>query len=571
MNALPGAARPHRPLGAWWALLGLVLALFAALFGAQWDTRLFDSSDARARALERLWQWLSALATPDLSIAFLSRAWDLTLQTLSVAILGTVLGVVGAHLLALASSRAVLAGTRGGAWRHLVCALARLLQDVLRAVPDFVWAIIFVTAVGLGPLAGLIAIAVNMTGTLAKVYSELWDNVAPQRYESVSALDARRLVVFAHAIRPLAARSALSFTLMRWECAVRNAAVIGVVGGGGLGAEIVYQIRFGAWDQVSTLILFTLALTWLVDLGSNHLRRQLRDEADQHASRSPRVAVLRAYGAVVLILGAVLAASALLIWGHAADGSARNHLAPVLELFTGNTLGQLAFFERLLHPDLRFEVLLPALRSAVDPLAMALVATLASAVLAALLGYFCSRSFQLQASRFIGGARSRWQRLPRRLWLVAGRGLALVLRGIPEVTWALLLIAFFGPGLVAGTVALTLHSTGLLLRVFAEAVDNLPHRLLEPHAQGTPLRSYVLVAAPLVWREWLTYVFFQFEANVRMAVVLGLVGVGGLGFQFAHRFEFFRFEQASTYLLVMIALTLVIDRLARSLKLSRNC
>jgi len=130
-------------------------------------------------------------------------------------------------------------------------------------------------------------------------------------------------------------------------------------------------------------------------------------------------------------------------------------------------------------------------------------------------------------------------------------------------------LAFFGPGVLAGTLAIGLHSMGLLLRVFSESVDNLPYRKFEQAPTGSRLSCFATVAAPMCWRDWLTYGFFPFEANVRMAVVLGLVGVGGLGFQFSFNFEWFRFEQASTYLLVMIALTIIIDRLSRVLKLSR--
>src|SRR5690606_37425367 len=123
-------------------------------------------------------------------------------------------------------------------WLHIpfrspaaaLCALCRLIQDVLRAVPDFVWAIILVAMIGLGPLTGALALALNITGILAKVYSELWDSVPEDRYAQVRGLGGGRIATFLYGIRPLASRNVLSFTLMRAECAIRNAAVIGAVG-----------------------------------------------------------------------------------------------------------------------------------------------------------------------------------------------------------------------------------------------------------------------------------------------------------------------------------------------------
>jgi phosphonate transport system permease protein len=105
--------------------------------------------------------------------------------------------------------------------------------------------------------------------------------------------------------------------------------------------------------------------------------------------------------------------------------------------------------------------------------------------------------------------------------------------------------------------------------VFGETVDNIPYRRFEQSFMGSRMACFGYVASPISWRDWMTYSFFQFESNVRTAVVLGIVGVGGLGFFFTFNFEWFRFEKASTHLLMIIALTIMIDRVSRLLKLSR--
>src|SRR5690606_24005123 len=125
----------------------------------------------------RMGAWLIALASPDLSRVFLATAWELTLQTLAAAILGTTVAILCAWPLAMGASRAVCVGEERarGAGRYfplrspaaLLCTCCRLLQDVLRAVPDFVWAIILVAMIGLGPLTGALALALNITGILA--------------------------------------------------------------------------------------------------------------------------------------------------------------------------------------------------------------------------------------------------------------------------------------------------------------------------------------------------------------------------------------------------------------------
>ena len=186
-----------------------------------------------------------------------------------------------------------------------------------------------------------------------------------------------------------------------------------------------------------------------------------------------------------------------------------------------------------------------------------------------LLTYPHSVAFQLESQQFTGETPHPVIRALRFVQMVLARGIGLVSRGVPEVMWAFLFIAFFGPGLLAGAIAIALHSLGVLVRVFSETVDNVPYRNFEQGFRGSRMTCFAYTAGPMSWRDWMTYSFFQFESNVRMGIVLGIVGVGGLGFFFTFNFEWFRFEKASTYLLVMVAITVVIDRISRGLKLSR--
>lgn len=633
MRVLPdsGYYARRRPWGHFVGLVVIALLVLAAFTAAEWDFTALLDAEERARALGRMGAWLAAFASPDLSTEFLVRSWGLTLETLSAAVLGTALAVVFGFLLAMASSRAVAVGEERatGWWRNVplrspsaaLCSLARLIQDVLRAVPDFVWAIILVALIGLGPLTGAIALALNITGILAKVYSELWDSVDERQYEQVRASGAGRIKVFFYGIQPLAARAVQSFTLMRAECAIRNAAVIGAVGGGGLGAEIWYQIRFGAWDKVSTLILFTLLLTLTADLASNYIRRQLRSDPNHPRAikaRSVFADLSRAW------IGAGFAALIIVWsvwfmgWGNTAGpgGTAKNFLEPAAEILSGEAWSKLAFFERMLRPELDLPALglgdpakveareaagrtvslfseyspwqfyQPAawvaweqeldqwfvwrvIKSSVVPLSIAIVGTLLGVLGAMALTYPHALAFQLEPAQFTGETTHPLVRVLRFIQLALARATGLISRGVPEVMWAFLFIAFFGPGLVAGTIAIAIHTMGVLVRVFSESVDNIPYRRFEQGFSGSRITCFGMVAAPIAWREWMTYSFFQFESNVRTAVVLGLVGVGGLGFYFSFNFEWFRFETASTYLLMIIALTIIIDRISRWLQLSR--
>jgi len=621
----------RRPWGHWVALIVIALLVAASFYAAEWDFTSLTDSDKRAASFQRMKNWASAFMSPDFSAATLKQGWKLTLQTLSTAVLGTALAIIIGYLLALGSSRAVIVGEERGSgwWRNFplrnpfaaICSLCRLIQDILRSVPDFVWAVILVAVVGLGPLAGALALALNIGGILAKVYSELWDSVPERDYEQVRSMGAGKLKTFIYGIRPLAARSVQSFTLMRAECAIRNAAVIGVVGGGGLGADIWYQIQFGNWDKVSTLILFTLALTLTADIASNFIRRQLRSDPNHPRavkSRSTVATLSRGYIGAGFALCIVLWSVWFMGWGeNAPPGQAdRNYLAPAAKMLKGDNWGNLKFFERLLKPEIDLPAIghgdpaevekrieqnrnvdlfseygplsfwRPAawhswndelskwfvwrvIKSSTVPLAIAIIGTLLGVFAAMALTYWHSLAFMLESSHFTGERPPLWVRLLRVLQLVLARLTGLISRGVPEVMWAFLFIAFFGPGLMAGAIAIAIHSCGVLVRVFSESVDNIPYRRFEQSFMGSRVSCFGYVAGPISWRDWMTYSFFQFESNVRTAVVMGMIGVGGLGFFFTFNFEWFRFERASTHLIMIILLTVIIDRISRALKLSR--
>jgi phosphonate transport system permease protein len=622
------ARRPWRPFA---ALATVALLAVSAFLLAEWDLSAFTDPETRARALSRAGDLVASFADPDLSAEWVATCARLTLETLAVAVLATALAIVLATGLALGASRTVMVGEERyrGRWRNfplrspraLFCSLCRLVLDVLRAVPDFAWAVILVAALGLGPATGAVALGLGVAGILGKVWSELWDGVDERRTEAVRSLGGGRLATFLYGIRPLAARAVQSFTLMRAECAIRNAAVIGAVGGGGLGAEILYRIGMGEWAKTTTLILFTLALTLSADLASDFIRRQLRSDANHpraRRARSPAASIGRAWIGAGFAFAIVLWAVAYLgFLNHSGpEGEPRNHLAPLAKLLSGEQLAKLGFFGNLLRPEFDPEAfgggdpqvaaerrelgtdarpfrevavaelwrpsawrtvdselehwfVWRVLKSAGVPVALGIAGTILGVLGALLLTFLHSTSFQLESARFTGETPSPLARTARALFLALGRGSGLVLRGVPEVMWAFLFIAFAGPGMLAGALAIALHSAGVLVRVFGETVDNIPHRTLEIASTGSRASTFIAAAAPISWRDWWTYAIFQFESNVRTGVVLGIVGVGGLGFAFTFNFEWFRFEKASTHLLVIILLTVVIDRVSRRLSLSR--
>ena len=192
-------------------------------------------------------------------------AWQCVI-TVAIALWGTVLAIAIAVPLGLC-------GARNVAPHPALYFAARRAMDVLRAVNEFVFALMFVTAVGLGPFAGMLALGVHTGGVLGKLLSEAIEAIDPGQVEGVAAVGAGRLHVIAFGVVPQVMPSFLSYVLLRFESDIRSASVIGMVGGGGIGFYLWDTIRSFNDREAATVILLIVAMVMAIDVVSSRVRR----------------------------------------------------------------------------------------------------------------------------------------------------------------------------------------------------------------------------------------------------------------------------------------------------------
>lgn len=224
--------------------------------------------------------FVSAFWPPAHDAGFLDLLLIATVQTLAVATAGMSLALllaVPASLLAsrALSLRAASSAGRLGPWSRAARLPVRGLLIFLRSVPEIVWALLFVRAVGLGPTAGVLAIAITYSGMLGKVYAEIFESVDQRPAHALLQAGSSRLSAFLYGTLPEAASEVVSYTVYRWECAVRASVVMGFVGAGGLGQQIDLSMRMFAGAEVASMLLTFLLLVVLADLLSRFLRGRL--------------------------------------------------------------------------------------------------------------------------------------------------------------------------------------------------------------------------------------------------------------------------------------------------------
>ena len=253
------------------ALLWPGLRLSELDLGALWQA---DNARTMGKFLEGFWP-------PAQDPEFLALLWQATLQTLAIATAGMTLALLLAIPAALLATRALSLSAlpRGGRpvwWARLLRWPVRGLLIVLRSVPEIVWALLFVRAVGLGPTAGVLAIAITYSGMLGKVYAEIFESVEQRPARALLLAGSGRLAAFAYGTLPNAAGELLSYTVYRWECAIRASVVMGFVGAGGLGQQMDLSMRMFAGGEVASLLLTFLLLVLLADVLSRLLRGRLQ-------------------------------------------------------------------------------------------------------------------------------------------------------------------------------------------------------------------------------------------------------------------------------------------------------
>jgi len=275
---LPGNAPPALRDPAWrgrvfWALAGLAL-LWPMLVLTEFKPWLLLEPDALKPAL----RFLSDFVPPRLDGDFLAMVARETWRTVAIATAGLALALLLAVPMALLSARVLSISALTGRMALLpavVRQLVRWLLIVLRSVPELIWALVFVRVVGLGPTAGVLAIALTFSGMLGKVYAEILDSGETHATTSLLRNGSGRLQAFLYALLPQNAAELTSYTVYRWECAIRSSAVLGFVGAGGLGQQMDASMKMFNGSEVATMLLVFMALVWLADRISAWLRRGL--------------------------------------------------------------------------------------------------------------------------------------------------------------------------------------------------------------------------------------------------------------------------------------------------------
>lgn len=257
------------------ALVIAIIVLWPLLVVAQFNPAiLFEAKNLAAMAA-----FLRGFVPPEMSAEFLGHVVRATLETLAIATTGITLAFVVAVPLALAVTRSLSVSRIGpgpGYWRGTALrAGVRILLTILRGLPELVWALVFVRVLGLGPAAAVLALAITYGGMLGKVYAEILESTDTTPARALLESGSRPGAALLYGLLPNAAPEIVSYTVYRWECAIRASVMMGFVGAGGLGQLMDQAMKLLHGGEAATILIVFLLLVQLADAISARLRKQL--------------------------------------------------------------------------------------------------------------------------------------------------------------------------------------------------------------------------------------------------------------------------------------------------------
>ena len=235
------------------------LATLASKIGnvaSYFDRILTLESGARVWTDSREWFW----------------GWHGWLKLLGETILISYVGTLAGFIVAVALNVLAAENTSPAPWVRFV---VRRFLEICRTVPDIVFAMIFVIAFGLGPMAGVLAIAIHTSGALGKLFAEIVENIDMAPLQGVRSTGASWISCMRFAVLPQVVAGFASYALLRFEINVRGASVMGLVGAGGIGQELVVAIRKFYYSDVSAILLLIIVTVFAIDIGTGWLRGRL--------------------------------------------------------------------------------------------------------------------------------------------------------------------------------------------------------------------------------------------------------------------------------------------------------
>ncbi|MDF2856682.1 MAG: phosphonate transporter permease [Neobacillus sp.] len=516
----------------------LLFVFIWSLFSVQWTADdLFH-----AGGIPTMLQIFEGLLHPDLAPDTIIIGFESAWITFAYAVAGMSLAIIYAFIVGILAS-GTLTSSRFS--RIISKIFFRGILGFTRSIHELIWAWLFVAAIGLSPFAAIFALAIPYGGILGRIFADMLTDIPEQPIKALKMTGASRLQTLVYGYLPLVWADFISYTMYRFECAIRSSAIMSFVGLGGLGFQIQLSLADLKYESVWTYVFFLIGLVLFVDLWSSLVRKGLTDQKRKSVLRS---GWLSALFALLLIICS---------WIFIVIGEDAN----LFELLSDKNIEYATkFFGGLIGLNEENPAFLnatswgSALVLTVETLEMSIMA-IGFSTLAAFLTVIPA------AGNIANGnltSEKKWYNWPLYAFV---RISYIFSRSVPELVWAMMIIFILKPGILPGAIALALHNFGILGKLWAEVIEDMDPRPIRnlATAGASKIEIFFYGILPIVMPRFLTYILYRWEVIMRTTIVVGFVGAGGLGMDFKLAMSYFNYTEITLLLLCYMILVVMAD------------
>ncbi len=462
--------------------------------------------------------------------SYASEVFSKLLETINIAVVSSIAGVSLSVPFALLTARNI-------APNHILSLFLNSFFSLLRTIPNLIWAALLVSIFSIGKLPGTVALTITALLVSLKLLKETIETINSNLIDSVKSTGANQLQVLRYCVLPTMSERITSIFFMVLEINIRSATVLGLVGAGGIGQIMWRDLNHLRYDNLATLVLILFLTILSIDGVSFFVREGLKHKFVIHKSVASyqRFRQYKNYGLLALLLSIVLLNMNMIT--ISAD-----------RMKVGLEQG-LIIINGMMHPDVSY---IPKLvEGLTTSFFIAIFATIVGAINALLLTFFAA----LNTS-------------PSKIVSILTKIVINVLRTFPPIVTAIIFFRGVGPGSLAGALALSLYTTGVLTKLYSEVIESVHENIKNSIAitGASTLCCYRHSILPETFTMFLSLALYRLESNIRNSTILGIIGAGGIGTILAMNISWRNWDRVGLLILGVSMMIISIDMISQYIR-----
>ncbi|MBC8587156.1 phosphonate ABC transporter, permease protein PhnE [Paratissierella segnis] len=502
--------------------LGIIIILLYLGFKVEFDfIRLFKGMPDMFALFERM-------LNPNLSYS--GEVFEKLLETIQIAIVSSILGVI----LALPFSLLVAENITPN---KLVAKILTAVFSFFRTIPGLIWAALLVSIFSIGKFSGIVALTIIAFLMSLKLFREYIESINENQLNSTISVGANSMQVLRYCVLPHILELSVSVFFNVFETNIRSATILGLVGAGGIGQIMWRDLNHLRYDNLGTLILILFLTIFLIDLISLFLRRMLKKSRIKFKSLES----YRKYKSSKLIYIPLIIIGLFVLVFKSFDISYDRLL---LGLEQGNQI-----ISRMIRMD--FSYYSKLIEGIKESFFIAIFATIVGGFFAIILSYFTA-----------------YNTSPNRAVSLILKGIINILRTFPPIITAIIFFRGVGPGPLAGAMALSIYTTGVLTKMYSEVLESSEKNIQDSVlvVGTTSLQSYRHGLVPHTLSTFVSLMLYRLESNIRNSTILGVIGAGGIGTALSMNITWRNWEKVGFLLLGVSLMVIAIDKFSNYLR-----